>query len=155
MCFKASPLEEKRDIIIYIILKFKNIILKKPAQIEKWKALAEKAANDLIPDSELSEREKAQIIGFNFKSKALWMIKHLKYVLQASPLMYGYYYMKKLTFVAKKFAHDHMTENMEEAIRTGKYKANILEKTTSAYKNVMQIKSGSVYRCSYLMKLLN
>lgn len=134
---------------------FKNIIMRKPMQDEKWRLLAEKAANDLIPDSELSEREKAQIIGFNFKSKALWMVKHLKYVLQATPMAYGYYYMKKLALEAKKFAHDHMSENMEEAIKAGKYKANILEKTTSAYKNIMQIKSGTVYRCSHLMKLLN
>jgi len=44
---------------------------------------------------------------------------------------------------------------MKKAVETGKYKANIIEKTGSAYKNVQQIKSGSVYRCSYLMKLAN
>lgn len=136
---------------------FKNILKFRPVnqeQTEKWKALAEKAANDLIPDSELSEREKAQIIGFNFKSKALWMIKHLKYVVQATPWFYGYRYMKKLGSEAKKYAHDHMTEDMKKAVEEGKYKANIIEKATSAYKNVQQIKAGTVFRCSHLMKLM-
>lgn len=136
---------------------FKSIMIRKAIpkeKLEHWKALAEKAANDLIPDSELSERMKAQIIGFNFKSKALWMVKHLKYVLQASPIVYGYYYMKRLSSEAKKYAHDHMTEDMKKAVESGKYKANIVEKATSAYKNVMQIKSGTVFRCSHLLKLL-
>lgn len=139
------------------IKKFKNILSLRPMATEKaahWKQLAEKAANDLIPDSELSERMKAQIIGFNFKSKALWMVKHFKYVLQAAPLVYGYFYMKRLSSEAKKFAHDHMTEDMNEAVKKGKYKGNIIDKATSAHKNVTQLKNGTVFRCSHLFKLV-
>ncbi len=136
--------------------KFKAILSRKtiaPEKIESWKSLAEKAAEDLIPDSELSERSKAQIIDFNFKSKALWAVKHLKYVLQAAPLVYGYFYMKRLSAEAKRYAHDHMTEDMTKAVEVGKYKENIMETTTSAYQNVIQLKSGSVFRCSHLMKM--
>lgn len=137
--------------------KFKNILALKPMsaeKIEEWKELSIKAANELIPDSELSERDKAQIIEFNAKNKALWVVKQLKYVLQAAPIFYGYRYMNKLSAEAKKYAHDHMTEDMKKAIEEGKYKANIIEKTTAAYKNVMQIKRGTIFRCSHLFKLL-
>ncbi|MEQ1723844.1 MAG: hypothetical protein ABL930_11755 [Pseudobdellovibrio sp.] len=141
---------------------FKSIIMFKQQTdpktvevVERWKELAEKAAESLLPDSEMSSRDKAQMVSFNLKSKALWMVKHLKYVLQATPLVYGYVYMKKLSAEAKKFAHDHMSEDMKKAIEAGKYKANIIEKTTSAYQNVQQLKSGTRYRCSYLMRLAN
>lgn len=136
---------------------FKSILSFKPLAVEqaaRWKQLAEKAANDLIPDSEMSERAKAQVIGFNGRSKALWLIKHLKYVVQATPLIYGYFYMKRLSSEAKKYAHDHMSEDMKKAIEEGKYKGNILDKATSAYKNVMQLRTGAVFRCSHLIKLL-
>ena len=78
----------------------------------------------------------------------------MKYVVQAAPLIYGYFYMKRLSSEAKKYAHDHMSEDMKKAIEDGKYKGNILDKTTSAYKNVMQLRTGAVFRCSHLFKLL-
>ncbi len=136
---------------------FKSIFSFKPLEVEqvaRWRQLAEKAANDLIPDSEMSDRLKAQVIGFNGRSKALWLVKHMKYVVQAAPLIYGYFYMKRLSSEAKKYAHDHMSEDMKKAIEDGKYKGNILDKTTSAYKNVMQLRTGAVFRCSHLFKLL-
>lgn len=139
------------------VKKFKAMVTGRPMPTEqkaRWQAMAERAAKNLIPDSETSERDRAQIIGFNGKSKALWLMKHLKYVLQATPLVYGYFFMKKLSNEAKRFAHDHMTEDMKKAVEDGKYKANILEKTTSAYKNVQEIKSGTRFRCSHLMRLI-
>jgi hypothetical protein len=138
------------------ISKFKSIVTRKPMPTpvaEEWKTMAEKAANDLIPDSELSAREKAQVIGFSFKSKALWMAKHLKYVARAAPLFIGYRYVKRLSAEAKRYAHDHATEDMREAVERGKYKPNILETTTEAYKNVQALRTGTKKRCSYLMGL--
>lgn len=140
------------------INKFKEMLSRKPIpqeKIERWEKLAVKAAQELIPDSEMSDREKAQMIGFNAKSKLAWIYKHMKYVLQATPIFYGYYYMKKLSSEAKKYAHDHMTEDMKKAVEEGKYKPNIIEKTTTAYKNVQQMRAGTRFRCSYLMRLVN
>ncbi|MGZ3691173.1 MAG: hypothetical protein ACXVAX_06705 [Pseudobdellovibrio sp.] len=149
----ANKLQE----IFTAIKNFKNMILRKPAVTpteDKWKVMAEKAAEELIKDPEISLRERAQVIGFNTKSKLLWMVKHAKYVLQASPILYGYYYMKKLSAEAKKFAHDHMSEDMGKAVRDGKYKDNIIDETTSAYRNVQEIRAGTVYRCSFLMRAI-
>lgn len=137
------------------IKKFKSIVTRKPipeVKVERWKEMAEKAANDLIRDSEVSDREKAQIIGFNTKSKILWMVKHLKYVLRAAPFVYGYYFMKKLSSEAKQFAHDHMTEDMSAAVAAGKYKENILDAATSAHENILQLRAGTKFRCSYLFR---
>lgn len=143
--------------LVNAIKKFKSILTFRPIAEQKithWKQLAEKAANDLIADSEVSERIRAQIIGFNAKNKALWLIKHFKYVLQASPIVYGYYYMRRLSSEAKKYAHDHMSEDMSKAVKDGKYKGNIIDKATAAYKNVQQLKKGAIYRCSHLLKLV-
>jgi hypothetical protein len=139
------------------IKNFKAMILGKTLpkpELERWRIEADKAAADLIADSEPSLRADAQKVGFTTKSKMTWMLKHAKYVLQAAPLFYGFYFMKKLAAEAKKFAHDHMTEDMGQAIRDGKYKENIIDKTTAAYDNVQRIRSGTRYRCSYIARIL-
>lgn len=137
------------------ITKFKSIMSRQKvsAKVDEWKQMAENAARNLIPDSELSERERAQIIGFNFRNKVTWLAKHLKYVAQASPLFFGYRFMTKLSREAKANARDHSTEDMREAVRQGRYKPNILEETTSAYRNVQELRAGARKRCSYLMSM--
>jgi hypothetical protein len=139
------------------IKNFKAMILGKTIQspqMERWKVEAEKAAADLIKDTEVSLRETAQQVGFTTKSKLTWMLKHSRYVLQAAPIFYGFYFIKKLAAEAKKFAHDHMTEDMADAVRKGKYKENIIEKTTAAYDNVQKLRAGTRYRCSYIARIL-
>jgi hypothetical protein len=78
----------------------------------------------------------------------------MKYVIQATPLFYGFHYMQKLSAEAKKFAHDHMSEDVRAAAQRGKYKPNILDKATAAYDNVQQLRAGARMRCSYLMRLV-
>lgn len=139
------------------IKNFKNMLLGKTLEapkMERWKAEAEKAAAELIRDTEVSAREKAQIVGFTLKSKLAWIIKHGKYVLQAAPVFFGFKFMQKLSAEAKKYAHDHMTENMRDAVRTGKYKPDVLGTATTAQDNVQRIRAGTRFRCSYIGRIL-
>lgn len=142
--------------MLQAIKKFKEIVTRNPvtAKVEEWKRLAERAASELIRDSELSERDRAQIIGFGRRGKVLWMLKHLKYVIQAAPLFYGFRYMRRLSTEAKRNAHDHTTENMREAVERGRYRPNIVESTTNAYRDVQRIRAGTKRRCSYLFQSL-
>lgn len=142
--------------LVEAIKNFKAVITRRPLPakpMEQWKVLAEKAAETLIKDTEISERDKAHIIGFNAKNKLLWFVKHMKYVIQATPLFYGFHYMQKLSAEAKKFAHDHMSEDVRAAAQKGKYKENVLDKATAAHRNVQELRAGAKRRCSYLMNL--
>ena len=148
--------KSKVAIVFDAVKKFKAMILRQPLMPEpmaRWKLMAEKAAEQLIKDVEISARDKAHIIKFDSWNKLTWFAKHMKYVLQASPLFYGFYYMKKLSLEAKRYAHDHMSEDMKRAVSDGKYKENILEQTTAAAKNVAKLRAGAIYRCSYLMSV--
>ena len=135
--------------------KFKSVVTRKPMPVaveEKWKTMAEKAAADLIADAELSPRERAQVIGFSAKNKFLWFVKHMRYVLRASMPFSGFFYMQKLSAEAKRNAQEHATEDMGKAVRDGKYKSNILEPATAAYRNVMALRAGAKVRCSVLFR---
>lgn len=139
------------------IKKFKDMILKRPLTPEteqSWKTAAEKAASDLIKDVELSVREKAQIIGFTTRSKITWILKHLKYVAQATPLFYGFRYMQKLSTEAKAYAQNHTTEDMGAAVRDGRYRRDIVGNGTAADANLRAIRAGTKMRCSYMMSLI-
>lgn len=136
---------------------FKNMIFKKPiseSATESWRVAAEKAAADLIKDTELSVRERAQIISFTTRSKITWALKHLKYVAQATPLFFGYKFMKKLSDEAKRFALNHATEDMAAAVRDGKYKPDIVGKSSAAAQNLQVLRAGTKFRCSYIMNLI-
>lgn len=139
------------------IKNFKNMLTGKTLQqpqLERWRLEAEKAAAELIRDTEISLREKAQIVGFTTRSKLTWFIKHAKYVLQAAPVFYGFHFIKKLSAEAKRFAHDHMSEDMAAAVRRGKYKPNIIGEATAAADNVNRIRAGTRFRCSYIGRIL-
>jgi hypothetical protein len=143
------------NILKNAISKFKSVLSRQKSspKVEEWRQMAEEAARDLIPDSELSSRERAQIIGFNFRSKVAWMAKHLKYVAQASPLFFGYKFLTRLSREAKANALDHSTEDMRESVRRGRYRPNIIEEATTAHRNVQQLRAGTRKRCSYLLSL--
>ncbi len=139
------------------IKKFKDMVLKRPltpATEQVWKTAAEKAAADLIKDPELSLRERAQLIGFTTRSKLTWIVKHLKYVAQATPLFYGYRYMKKLSSEAKRYAQNHTSEDIGAAVRDGKYKPDIVGNRSAAARNLQVIRAGTKVRCSYIMHLI-
>jgi hypothetical protein len=123
-------------------------------KMERWKVEAEKAAAELIRDTEVSMRETAQKVGFTLRSKIQWFLTHGKYVLQAAPVFYGFNFIKKLSAEAKKYAHDHMSENMADAVRRGKYKPNIIGTATAAQDNVQRIRAGTRLRCSYIGRIL-
>lgn len=136
---------------------FKDMALRrKPATKveEDWKVMAERAAETLIKDPEMSLREKAQSIGFTTRSKITWAVKHLKYVLQAATVFYGFHFIKKLSAEAKRYAHDHMTEDMRAAVRDGKYKPDIVGENTAAAANLRALRAGTKMRCSYIMSII-
>jgi hypothetical protein len=146
----------KVAVVFDAIKKFKAMILKQPLKPEpmvRWKALAEKAAQDLINDVEISIRERAHIIKFDSWNKLTWLVKSLKYVVPASLPIIGSIYMKRLISEAKRSANEHMYEDMRSSVREGKYKENILDSATAAARNVQRLRAGAVHRCSYLMSV--
>ncbi len=109
---------------------FRNLIRLNTNQekIFEWQALAERSAADYLDaDAKLAPLENASVLSFDNKNKRDAFFKLAAYVGPAIfPWLTGnissYSYLKKIIAKAKESAKDYEVEDMNQAVKDGKYK---------------------------------
>lgn len=140
--------------------KFKNLILRRTpdSKIEEWKQLAqESAAKYMQIDVKEAMSDLAEGVGFGRAVKRDAFTKLLAYVGPAiAPWVFGkatgFKYIQSIIAKAKAHAKDHEVEDMELAVKEGKYKSDMLsakrsKKAAEFIRANNRPAAGSALRC--------